>query len=264
MSSLVHGGFVLAGVALLGGCGHFPDGALKPHVVPSAKIAFAEYVTRHGGQDDKPVAPADVRLEHLKRAINALRNEVDDAADLKGDQSADTNTTTLLGASAITIGAVAEKVALRNTGVLLSFIGITGAGYYKTEETQKVHDDTADRLRCLQRHLAKVDDADRDAALQARPGTEGLEDAQKLPAATIGAVDRQMGHYRDAMRGVKLVAPSREALSKTITDLIDGEKTAAAMMMQRSARADAAAKAARFINLLNQVNACVDPALPPE
>lgn len=246
--------------SFLTGCGHLPGESLRPSAPPAA-VKSVKVLIVEGRQADED---GPITLDEAKRAVGTLRNAIVAAAERKNAQWWDSGLTTLIGGSMATVGSVASRTGLMNTGFLLAFLGLTGDQFYKPSATIEVHLDSDAKLLCVEDELFAVTESDR---LLAVSGAEapGSDEAAKAVESTLQAVGSAMLTYRRSLLGIRPGTPSRAELLDFLKRYQAGQDTKANQPESKGSEEEArrTAAAAKFIGLSAALQACVKVGVPP-
>lgn len=243
------------------GCGHFPGESLRPVPPPiTAKSVKAVVIEAR-----KPANQGDpITLDEVKTALTSFRAAIIRAAEGKNAQSWDAGLTTLMGGSMATIGSVASRTGLTNTGLLLAFLGLTGEQFYKPSNTIETHLDADARLSCLEDELFGVTEAERELA-ESATDAPGADEAKKAVDTALQATSTALLAYRRSLMGIRPGTPSRAELLDFLRRYQEDQAAKAIQpspkgIDEETRRTSAAAK---FIGLSSSLQACTKPGVPP-
>jgi hypothetical protein len=206
---------------------------------------------------------AAITLDEVKEALAALRQAVVNAAERKNAQSWDSGLTTLVGGSMATVGSVADRTGLLNTGIFLAFLGLTGEQFYKPASTLEVHVNADSQLMCIEDELATLTEAERLVAQDAAD-QPGADDAKKAVDSSLQAITSTLLTYRRNLLGIRPGTPSRADLLDFLKRYQEGQDEKANQPTGKGLDAEArrTATAAKFIGLTTALQACAKVGVP--
>lgn len=242
-------------------CGHLPGESLRPTTPPIASKSLKTVILDSRVSGNKQAA---ITLDEAKEALTAIRMAVINAAERKNAQSWDAGLTTLLGGSMATVGSVASKVGLMNTGFFLAFLGLTGEQFYKPANTIEVHLNADTQLLCIEDELSSVSEAERVLAESAADEL-GADEARKAVDSSLQAISTALLTYRRNLLGIRPGTPSRADLLGFLKRYQEDQDAKANQPASKGIDAEArrTAAAAKFIGLTTAMQACVKVGVPP-
>lgn len=231
---------------------------LRPKVPDSANQSAQEIAS------NLPPSPSlnAVNFDQMKAVVATLRADIIAQAEAKNGQSWNAGLTTLIGGSMATIGSVASRHGLTNTGIFLALLGLAGDQFYKPTDTIDVHMDADSKLMCIADATFDLTEADRVEA--ANTTFEGADEARKAVDTMNGTINATLLSYRRSLLGIRPGTPTRE-------DIIGFMKRYAADQAAGSTKSvpsqdkdqqELAAKAKKFSGLSTMLQACVKLGVP--
>jgi len=244
---------IAAGCALMQGCS-----GLRPIVSDSANQSAQEIAAKLAAA---PSAKA-VTFDQMKAVVATLRADILAQAEAKNGQSWNAGLTTLAGGSMATIGSVASRRGLTNTGLFLALLGLAGDQFYKPTNTIDVHMDADSRLMCIADATFDLTEADRVAA--ANTTFDGADEARKAVDTMNGTINATLQSYRRSLLGIRPGTPTRADIvgfmNRYAADQAAGGTKS--VPSQDRDQQELAAKAKKFSGLSTTLQACVKLGVP--
>ncbi|WP_144404855.1 hypothetical protein ACRZ5O_13875 [Pseudomonas protegens] len=203
---------ILGGLLILamGGCSSpcFQQkkcGSWGPGSAISADQTFSEMIrlARATAARQDPIT-----LDEVKQELVAVKLKVSQAADQKSGQRTAYQETALVGGASATVGQLASKTGLLNTGLGLALGALALDSFYAPATTLDTHEMALTSLRCVADVLDPLTEAARvQAASSALDDIKGA--AQAAVPDSISRINDIFDRYRSLIRGQRPMAPSQ-------------------------------------------------------
>jgi len=242
-----------AACTLIPGCS-----SLRPKVADSANSSAQEVAAK---LSSAPSAKA-VNFDQMKAVVAKLRADIVAQAEEKNGQSWNAGLTTLVGGSMATIGSVASRRGLTNTGIVLALLGLAGDQFYKPVNTIDVHMDADSRLMCIADATFNLTEEDRAAA--ANTNFDGADEARKAVDTMNATINATLLSYRRSLLGIRPGTPTREEIIGFMKRYAEDQAAGGAkgVPSQDRDQQELAAKTKKFSGLSTTLQACVKLGVP--
>lgn len=150
-------------------------------------------------------------LDSVKKELNDLFTETAQLEKSKSKQSWVGSEITLTGGVAATVGQVASKTGLLNTGLVLALLGLTSDQFYSPKETLRTHLAADQMFICMLEHL---DPLSEDLRLQVK--NTGNKEAATAVDDSISKINQALYLYRKKLLTQEPQVSSRDDFNNFI------------------------------------------------
>lgn len=197
---------LMAACCVVGCSTYAPDRSLRPRLPAEGEKSVVTLLREKATSTKKPTLDDSVAI------VESLRNGAFNLAMQSNTLRWNQQGTSVLGGVGAVAGEVADKVALRNVGVVLSVLGLTSAQYYDPEQAKRIHLSAYRKLGCILDKVGTLTEADRTTVLGLTG--PGYEEALKAPLVVARGAEVAMTDYRLAILDRAPGAVSRDDFAR--------------------------------------------------